>query len=100
MSEPVTLQLHSFFHLNLAYSAIEEEDRPPVIARCYWPLLRLALRPGAAPCWRSLRCFTLCTARAPLQMVGLFPPPAAPEQASLQAPRDNCPPHNSWHPLA
>jgi hypothetical protein len=37
-----TFQLFSFFHLNLAYSAIEEEQRPAVIQRCYWPLLNLA----------------------------------------------------------
>lgn len=36
------LHLYNFFHLNLAYSAIEEADRPKVIERCYWPLLRLA----------------------------------------------------------
>jgi len=43
------LQCHSgrlcvfaFFHLNLAFSSIEEERRAEVIARCYWPLLRLA----------------------------------------------------------
>lgn len=40
----MTLQLYNFFHLNLAYSAIEEEERPKVIERCYWPLLRLARR--------------------------------------------------------
>jgi hypothetical protein len=38
------LLLYNFFHLNLAYSAIEEEDRARVIERCYWPLLRLARR--------------------------------------------------------
>ena len=36
------LQLYSIFHLNIAYSSIEEEQRPEVIQRCYWPLLRLA----------------------------------------------------------
>ncbi len=36
------LWLYTVFHLNLAYSSIEEEERPEVIARCYWPLLRLA----------------------------------------------------------
>ena len=36
------LHLYNFFHLNLAYSAIEEADRAKVIERCYWPLLRLA----------------------------------------------------------
>src|SRR6185503_18944560 len=36
------LQVFAFFHLNLAFSSIEEERRDEVIARCYWPLLRLA----------------------------------------------------------
>jgi hypothetical protein len=36
-----SLHLFSFFHLNLAFSSIEEEARPEVIRRCYWPLLRL-----------------------------------------------------------
>ena len=38
----MSLLLYNFFHLNLAYSAIEEEDRTRVIEKCYWPLLRLA----------------------------------------------------------
>jgi len=29
------------FHLNLAFSSIEEEKRPTVIKNCYWPLLQL-----------------------------------------------------------
>ena len=41
-----TLQLFALFHLNLAFSSIEEEQRGEVIARCYWPLLRLAERHG------------------------------------------------------
>ena len=36
------LRVFAFFHLNLAFSSIEEERRAEVIARCYWPLLRLA----------------------------------------------------------
>lgn len=36
------LDIYTVFHLNLAYSSIEEEQRPEVIRRCYWPLLRLA----------------------------------------------------------
>ncbi len=36
------LKTFSFFHLNLAYSAIGVEQRKDVIDRCYWPLLRLA----------------------------------------------------------
>ena len=39
-----SLQLFAFFHLNLAFSSIEEERRPDVIRRCYWPLLELAER--------------------------------------------------------
>jgi hypothetical protein len=30
------LQLHAIFHLNLAYSSIEEDQRPEVVRRCYW----------------------------------------------------------------
>lgn len=36
------LSLYTVFHLNLAYSSVEEEQRPEVIARCYRPLLRIA----------------------------------------------------------
>jgi len=36
------LKLFAFFHLNLAFSSIDEEQRPAVFERCYWPLLRLA----------------------------------------------------------
>jgi len=42
----VSLSLFTVFHLNLAYSSIEEEHRPQVIRSCYWPLLRLARRYG------------------------------------------------------
>src|ERR1700760_3613474 len=41
-----SLTVFAFFHLNLAFSSIEEERRAEVIARCYWPLLRLAERCG------------------------------------------------------
>jgi hypothetical protein len=40
------LQLFAVFHLNLAFSSIEEEDRSLVIERCYWPLLALASTNG------------------------------------------------------
>ena len=40
------LMVFAFFHLNLAFSSIEEERRGEVIARCYWPLLKLAERVG------------------------------------------------------
>jgi hypothetical protein len=34
------------FHLNLAFSSIEEEKRPTVIKNCYWPLLQLVEKTG------------------------------------------------------
>jgi hypothetical protein len=36
------LRLYAFFHLNLMFSSIEEHERLNVIARCYWPILRIA----------------------------------------------------------
>ncbi len=36
------LNLFALFHLNLAFSSIEEEQRPTVVANCYTPLLDLA----------------------------------------------------------
>jgi hypothetical protein len=41
-----TLKLFALFHLNLAFSSIEEEQRLEVIKRCYWPLLELAAAHG------------------------------------------------------
>ena len=41
------LNVFALFHLNLAFSSIEEEQRPEVVARCYWPLLRLPEAIGA-----------------------------------------------------
>ncbi|MFK7898671.1 MAG: hypothetical protein AB8G23_22750 [Myxococcota bacterium] len=35
------LKLFTAFHSNLDFSALPDADRPTVIARCYWPLLRL-----------------------------------------------------------
>jgi hypothetical protein len=45
-TEAGTLNLFAFFHLNLAYSSIEEGQRTEVIERCYKPLLRLAEKFG------------------------------------------------------
>ena len=42
----MSLHLFTVFHLNLAYSSIDEERRPEVVRNCYWPLLRLARRHG------------------------------------------------------
>ncbi|MBZ5557634.1 MAG: glycoside hydrolase family 57 [Acidobacteriia bacterium] len=57
------LQLFSIFHLNLAYSSIEEAQRPDVVHRCYWPLVRLIERTGA-PIGIEASGFTLETAAA------------------------------------
>ncbi len=35
------LSLYSCYHLNLAYSSVEENRRPELLERCYWPLLEL-----------------------------------------------------------
>lgn len=51
------LQVFAFFHLNLAFSSIEEDRRSDVIARCYWPLLQLAERAG--PIGMELSGYTL-----------------------------------------
>src|SRR5712672_1239248 len=45
-AEPVSLHLFAVFHLNLAFSSIEESGRATVIERCYWPLLALAATHG------------------------------------------------------
>lgn len=39
MSESIAI--YAIFHLNLAFSSIEEADHERVIEQCYWPLLRL-----------------------------------------------------------
>lgn len=57
------LRLFSIFHLNLAYSSIEEAQRPDVIRRCYWPLLHLAER-SHAPIGIEASVLTLETAAA------------------------------------
>ena len=45
-AEPASLHLFALFHLNLAFSSIEEAERSTVIERCYWPLLALAATHG------------------------------------------------------
>lgn len=62
MSIP-SLYIYAIFHLNLAYSSIEEEQRPDVIRRCYWPLLHLA-RDHNLPFGIEASGYTLETAAA------------------------------------
>ncbi len=38
----MSLHVYAIFHLNLAYSSIEPEQRQEIVRRCYWPLLHLA----------------------------------------------------------
>jgi hypothetical protein len=52
------LRLFAFFHLNLAYSSIEQDQRPEVVQRCYWPLLRL-VRSLALPVGIEASAYTL-----------------------------------------
>jgi Glycosyl hydrolase family 57 len=52
------LRLFAFFHLNLAYSSIEEDQRSEVVQRCYWPLLRL-VRTLELPVGIEASAFTL-----------------------------------------
>lgn len=59
-SQTATLSLYAVFHLNLAFSSIEESQRPRVIERCYWPLLHTLLRLGI-PAGIELSAFTLET---------------------------------------
>jgi hypothetical protein len=40
------VKAYALFHLNMAFSSIEEEERGQVIRRCYWPLLELAREHG------------------------------------------------------
>ncbi|GIL41472.1 hypothetical protein [Roseiterribacter gracilis] len=39
-------RFYAFFHCNLLFSSIPEEQRAAVVRNCYWPMLRLADRPG------------------------------------------------------
>jgi len=45
-ADAATLSLFAMFHLNLAFSSIEESERSAVIERCYWPLLGMAAAHG------------------------------------------------------
>ena len=38
----MTLRLYTVFHLNIAYSSIDEDRWPDVIDHCYRPLLAMA----------------------------------------------------------
>ena len=61
------LNLYTIFHLNLAYSSIEEHQRVEVIDRCYKPLLRL-IKEQRIPIGIEASGYTLATIRelAPL----------------------------------
>ncbi len=37
-----TLYGYCLFHLNIAFSSIEADDRKTIVEKCYWPLLNLA----------------------------------------------------------
>lgn len=52
------LDLYMVFHLNLAFSAIDVEERPQVVARCYRRLLDVIERTGT-PCGIEATVYTL-----------------------------------------
>lgn len=37
-----TLYCYCVFHLNISFSSVEEDRRPQLVEKCYWPLLKLA----------------------------------------------------------
>ncbi len=41
MSSRNSTQIYAIFHLNLAFSAIDDDEHETVIEKCYWPLLQL-----------------------------------------------------------
>lgn len=49
--------LYTAFHLNLAFSSVDEAERKTIIERCYWPLLKLA--EGGLPLGLEATSFTL-----------------------------------------
>lgn len=58
------LQLYSLWHLNLAYSSIEEARHLEAIQKCYWPLLNLAVERKIPigielPAWTLSKIFEL-----------------------------------------
>lgn len=52
------LLLYNIFHLNLAFSSIEEKDRPVVVQKCYRPLLHMLDNLGFS-CGIELSAYTL-----------------------------------------
>ena len=55
------LNVFALFHLNLAFSSIEEEQRAEVVRNCYGPLLDLAERHG--PIGIEATAYTLLAAQ-------------------------------------
>ncbi len=54
----MTFHLYSVFHLNLAYSAIREDQRHLVVQQCYWPLLE-TIASESWPCGIEFSGWTL-----------------------------------------
>ena len=53
-----TIQFYTLFHLNLAYSSIEEGQRKELVEKCYWPLLRV-IKDLDFPCAIEASAYTL-----------------------------------------
>ncbi|MBR9726729.1 glycoside hydrolase [Shewanella intestini] len=63
--------IYTVFHLNLAFSSIEEKQHIDVIKHCYWPLLKLAQQ--GIPVGLEMTAYTLeSIARVDMEWVTLF----------------------------
>lgn len=64
--------LYAIFHLNLAFSSIDEDQHGAAIERCYWPLLRL-IEDQQVPLGLEITLYTLeCIERVDPQWVQRF----------------------------
>lgn len=67
----MTANIYTVFHLNLAFSSIEEAQHIDVIKHCYWPLLNLAQQ--GIPVGLEMTTYTLeSIARVDMKWVELF----------------------------
>ncbi|MDR8524505.1 glycoside hydrolase [Shewanella fidelis] len=67
----MAVNLYTVFHLNLAFSSIEQEQHLDVIKHCYWPLLKLAQQ--GIPVGIEMTAYTLeCIAKVDSKWIALF----------------------------
>ncbi|WP_341582249.1 hypothetical protein [Marinobacter metalliresistant] len=72
MRNSAVTELYAVFHLNLAFSSIDEEQHLDVVRRCYWPLLAL-IEQKSVPLGLEITLYTLeCIARVDSRWVERF----------------------------